>query len=75
MPPAFSRLRLWFGISALLMLAVVAGFYIYARYRVHRAIHDLPARLGGNIQQNTEGFTYSQAEGGHTIFSISAANA
>jgi len=57
------------------MLAVVAGFYIYARYRVHRAIHDLPARLGGNIQQNTEGFTYSQAEGGHTIFSISAANA
>ena len=28
-----------------------------------------------NIQQNTEGFTYSQAAGGHTIFSVSAANA
>ena len=57
------------------MVAVVAGFYIYARYRVQRAIHDLPTKLGIDIQQNTEGFTYSQAAGGHTIFSISAANA
>ena len=57
------------------MIGVVAGFYLYARYRVQRAVHDLPAKLGVNIQQNTEGFTYSQAAGGHTIFSISAANA
>ena len=57
------------------MVAVVAGFYIYARYRVQRAIHQLPTKLGADIQQNTEGFTYSQAAGGHTIFSISAANA
>jgi lipopolysaccharide export system protein LptA len=54
---------------------VVAGFYVYARYRVQRAIHQLPAKLGANIQQNTEGFTYSQAMGGHTIFAISASNA
>lgn len=57
------------------MIGVVAGFYIYARYRVQRAVHDLPAKLGANIQQNTEGFTYSQSAGGHTIFSISASNA
>lgn len=57
------------------MVAVVAGLYLYARYRVQRAIHDLPIKLGVDIQQNTEGFTYSQAAGGHTIFSISAANA
>lgn len=75
MPSAFSRLRLWFGISALLMIGVVAGFYVYARYRVHKAVHDLPARLGINIQQNTNGFTYSQAVGGRTIFSITASNA
>ena len=72
---SFSRLRLWFGISALLMIAVVAGFYLYARYRVQRAVRDLPSKLGVNIQQNTEGFTYSQAAGGHTIFSITASNA
>lgn len=75
MPSAFSRLRLWLGISALLMITLVAGFYFYARYRVHKALHDLPAKLGVNIQQNTEGFTYSQSAGGHTIFSISASNA
>jgi lipopolysaccharide export system protein LptA len=57
------------------MICVVAGFYVYARYRVQRAIHQLPAKLGANIQQNTEGFTYSQAMGGHTIFAISASNA
>jgi len=57
------------------MVGVVAGFYIYARYRVQRAIHELPEKLGVDIQQNTEGFTYSQAAGGHTIYSISAANA
>src|SRR5256885_1702058 len=57
------------------MIGVVAGFYIYARYRVQTAIHELPGKLGANIQQNTEGFTYSQAAGGHTIFAISASNA
>src|SRR5437588_10038605 len=57
------------------MICVVASFYLYARYRVQKAIHQLPAKLGANIQQNTEGFTYSQAVGGHTIFAISASNA
>jgi lipopolysaccharide export system protein LptA len=57
------------------MIGVVAGFYIYARYRVQKAVHELPSKLGANIQQNTEGFTYSQAAGGHTIFAISASNA
>src|SRR5258708_9408888 len=75
MPSAFPRLRLWFGFLALLLIAVVAGFFFYARYRVHRALHDLPAKLGAEIQQNTQGFTYSQSAGGRTIYSISASNA
>ena len=57
------------------MVAVVAGFYLYTRYRVQRAVRELPGRLGVNIQQNTQGFTYSQAVGGHTIYSITASNA
>ena len=60
MASVFSRLRFWLGASALLMIAVVAGFYIYAQYRVQRAIRELPTKLGVDIQQNTEGFTYSQ---------------
>ncbi|HET9743934.1 MAG TPA: LPS export ABC transporter periplasmic protein LptC [Terriglobales bacterium] len=75
MPAAYSRLRLWFGIAALLLIGVVAGFYGYARYRVARAARELPAKLGIDIQQNTQGFTYSQSVGGRTIYSISAANA
>src|SRR5258706_7909748 len=63
------------GFAALVMVAVVAGFYVYPRFRAARTMRDLPAKLGVDIQQNTEGFTYSQAAGGHTIFSISAANA
>ena len=57
------------------MIAVVAGFYGYERYRVQRAVRDLPKRLGVNIQQSTEGFTYSQSAGGRTIYSIAASNA
>ena len=75
MPSLFTRLRFWLGFSALLMVGVVAGFYLYARYRVQRAVQNLPTQLGVNIQQNTQGFTYSQAVGGHTVFSVSAANA
>jgi lipopolysaccharide export system protein LptA len=74
-PSRFSRLRVWFGVSALLTIAVVAGFYGYARYRVHKAVDALPVRLGINIQQNTQGFTYSQSARGRTIYSISASNA
>ena len=56
------------------MVAVVAGFYVYARYRVQRAVRNLPVKLGVNIQQTTNGFTYSQAVRGHTIYSITASN-
>jgi lipopolysaccharide export system protein LptA len=72
---SISRLRLWLGLSALLMVLVVAGFYLYARYRVERAVRHLPGKLGVNIQQTTNGFTYSQAVGGRTIYAISASNA
>jgi lipopolysaccharide export system protein LptA len=33
---------------------------------------DLPGRLGVNISQTANGFTYSQSKGGHTLFTIHA---
>ncbi len=33
---------------------------------------DLPGRLGANISQTANGFTYSQSQRGHTIFTIHA---
>lgn len=57
------------------MVVIVAGFYFYARYRVHKAIGELPQKLGVEIQQSTEGFSLSKSEGGRTLFTIKASKA
>jgi lipopolysaccharide export system protein LptA len=66
-------LRRWVVGAAVLLLAVVAGFFVYARYRIRRIEKDLPARLGINVQATANGFTFSQASGGHTLFTLKAA--
>ncbi len=58
----------------MLLLATVAGFYFYARYRVRRAIKEIPQKLGVDIQQTAQGFTFSKSQGGRTLFTIRAAN-
>jgi lipopolysaccharide export system protein LptA len=69
------RVRNWLVITAMTMLLVVAGFFGYARYRVRKAVRELPQKLGVEVQQSTEGFTYSHSQGGRTIFIIHAARA
>ncbi len=66
------RLRLLIVGLACLLMAVLGGFLIYARYRIRHFTKDLPGRLGMNIQQTANGYTYSQSEKGHTIFTIHA---
>jgi lipopolysaccharide export system protein LptA len=75
MPVNVSRLRLWFAAAAVLLLALVAGFYVYGRMRARRALKELPRNLGINIQQSTEGFTFSKSEGGRTLFTVHASKA
>lgn len=67
-----ARLRQAILILAGLLVAVLIGFFAYARYRIHRIERDLPAKLGVNIQQTASGYTYSQSSGGHTLFTIHA---
>jgi len=67
-----ARLRLGIILLTCLLLAVLAGFFLYARYRIHRFAKDLPGRLGVDIQQTANGFTYSQSSKGHTFFTIHA---
>lgn len=67
------RLRNWLVIIAACMLLVVAGFFAYGRYRVRQAVRHLPEKLAVEVQQSTEGFTYSHSQGGRTIFTIHAA--
>src|SRR5207248_1331243 len=75
MPSRLERLRNWLVITAACMLVVVAGFFGYARYRVRKAIRELPQKLGVEVQQSTQGSTYSHSQGGRTIFTIHAARA
>src|SRR6202035_2709038 len=71
----FSRLRRWFALGAILMIATVAGMYFYTRWRVHKVVHDIPAKIGLDIQQTAEGFSISKSEEGRTLFTVSASKA
>src|SRR3954469_2888194 len=75
MPANTKTLRIAFVAVASVLLAAVIGFYSYARYRVNRAIKEIPKALGVNVQQVANGFKVSKSEGGRMLFSISADSA
>src|SRR5438270_3713219 len=75
MPVNAKRLGTMFAVAAVLLFATVLGFYSYARYRVHKTIANIPAKLGVDIKQSTAGFSFSKSEGGRTLFSITAGKA
>src|ERR1017187_10684315 len=70
-----SRLRRWFALGAILMVATVEGMYFYARWSLRKAVHDLPAKIGLDIQQTAEGFSISKSVEGRTQFTVSASKA
>ena len=75
MAPPVSRLRHWFALGAILMVATVAGMYFYARWSLRKTIHEVPAKMGLNIQQTAEGFSISKSVEGRTQFTVSASKA
>src|SRR5271157_5168179 len=75
MAPPISRLRRWFALGAILMIATVAGMYFYARLSLRKAVHSVPAKLGLGIQQTAEGFSISKSVEGRTLFTVSASKA
>jgi lipopolysaccharide export system protein LptA len=70
-----ARLRIWILILAGALVAAIAVFFAYGRWQGRRLGHDLPYGLGSTIQQSTEGFTYSESRGGHTIYTLHASRA
>ncbi len=66
------RLRTWILVLAGVLVAAIVGFFLFTRYRLSHFGRDLPARLGVNIQQDANGFTYSKSQGGHTLFTLHA---
>ncbi|HEY0785798.1 MAG TPA: LptA/OstA family protein [Acidobacteriaceae bacterium] len=71
-PPSVRHLRRSVAAGGVLLLAVLGVFLGLARLRGHLFHLDLPGRLGVNISQTANGFTYSQSEKGHTLFTIHA---
>jgi lipopolysaccharide export system protein LptA len=67
-----SHLRRWFAAGAIGLLLVVAAVYFYTRSKVQNGLKDVPAKIGVEIQQSAQGFTYSHSEGMHTVFKIQA---
>jgi lipopolysaccharide export system protein LptA len=57
------------------MIAIVAGMYLYARWRVGQVVHTVPAKIGLDIQQTAEGFSISKSEQGRTEFTVKASKA
>jgi lipopolysaccharide export system protein LptA len=70
-----ARLRAWIAVVAGVLVAAIAGFFVYGRWQGRRLGHDVPVGLGTSVQQSTNGFTYSESRGGHTIYTLHASKA
>lgn len=67
-------LRKLFALGAVLAVLVAAGFYLRSIARKHRIVTSVPRKIAENIARSGTGFTYSQSEGGRTLFTIHAAS-
>src|SRR6202166_3512069 len=67
-----ASLRSWILLLAGALILAIAVFFAYGRWQGSRLSHDMPGGLGTSIQQSTEGFTYSESRGGHTIYTLHA---
>ncbi len=72
---SIERLRVWLLVGVGLLVMVIAAFLGYAHFRASRFIRDLPAKLGADIRQETNAFTWSQTVEGRTVFTLHAAKA
>src|ERR1035438_2108091 len=58
--------------AGVLLLLVLALFLTIGKFRNPFNRRDIPKRLGIEIQEESNGVTYTQAHGGHTLFKIHA---
>jgi lipopolysaccharide export system protein LptA len=66
------QLRRWFAGAIVALVCLVAVFYLYSRHRVQNALKQVPEKMGLEIQQSANGFTFSKSFQGHTLFKIEA---
>ncbi len=61
--------------AGVLLLAALVVFLAVGKWKNPFNRRDLPNRLGIEIQQESNGVTYTQAHGGHTLFKLHASKA
>src|SRR5258708_4438291 len=75
MPLNPSLLRRLFAAAAILVVLAVSGIYLTNLRKVRQKVASNPPKIGPNVERSAKGFTYSQAEGGKTLFTIHEASA
>src|ERR1700753_4040841 len=75
MQGSVERLRVGLLAGAGLLVLVTVGFLGYAHLRGRHFLTEIPKKLGADIRQETNAFTYSQTVKGRTIFTVHAAKA
>jgi lipopolysaccharide export system protein LptA len=70
-----AEVRKWLVVSVVVLVVAVTVSYWVARSRVGPALHNVPAPLGIDIQQTSDGFSLSKSEGGRTLYTIRASKA
>ncbi len=75
MKVSVERLRIWVLVGVGLLVLLIGAFLGYARYRVRHLVADLPQKLGIDVTNETDAFTYSQSNGSKTLYTIHAAKA
>jgi lipopolysaccharide export system protein LptA len=68
-------LRRLFAGGAIVAILLVAGYYIHNLLKVQRKIANTISNISSNVTKSAKGFTYSQSEGGKTLYTIHAASA
>jgi lipopolysaccharide export system protein LptA len=66
------RIRTLVLVAGVLLVVGLGVFLAIGRFRSPFSRRDIPGRLGIDIQQESNGVTYTQAHGGHTLFKIHA---
>ena len=66
-------IRAWLLGGILLLVVAIAASIVYTHMRAERYLLGLPGKLGIDIKQESDGFTYSQSVGGKTVFTVHAA--
>src|SRR5262249_39168963 len=74
MPLDPRSLRKWFAAGAVLAILVAAGFYLRSMVSSIRQRVEPPKDMPSGVERTAAGFSFSQSEGGRTVFKVSAAS-